>query len=152
MAGGRADSVYNEGGMTNDQKLREAILEAQAEAALGGHDVGPFESEEDGYRATCRQCGESSWVRANGARQSSLDDVCPGRVDPAPPTPSDDDRASPLATLKDIPRGAQVAFALGVLFSCWLLRFVSFRLGLMMLATVLVVALAGFWWQRSKIR
>ena len=134
--------------MTNDQDLREAILEAQAEAALGGHDVGPFETVEDGYRATCRQCDENSWVDQAGQRKSDLADVCPGR--PAPPAPTDDDRASPLATLKDIPRGAQIAFALGVLFSCWLLRFVSFRLGLLVLATVVVVGLAGFWWQRSK--
>lgn len=138
--------------MTKDQDLRDAILEAQAVAALGGHDVGPFETVENGYRATCRQCGESAWVGQEGQRQSDLADVCPGKVDPAPPAPTDEDRSKPLATLKDIPRGAQIAFALGVLFSCWLLRFVSFRLGLLMLATVLVVGLAGFWWQRSKIR
>jgi hypothetical protein len=137
--------------MTKDQDLREAILESQAVAALGGHDVGPFETAEDGYRATCRLCGESSWVGPKGQRKSTLDDVCPGRSAPTPPTPSDE-QAKPLDMLKDIPRGAQIAFALGILFSCWLLRFVSFRLGLLVLATVLVVGLAGFWWQRSRVR
>lgn len=137
--------------MTEDQDLREAILEAQAVAALGGHDVGPFETAEDGYLATCRLCGKSTWVGTKGERQSALDDVCPDRAAPAPPAPSDE-QANPLDVLKDIPRGAQIAFALGVLFSFWLLRFVSFRLGLLMLATVVVVGLVAFWWQRSRVR
>jgi hypothetical protein len=138
--------------MTNDQDLRDAILEAQAVAALGGHDIGPFETAEHGYRATCRLCDESYRVGPKGQHESTLADVCPGRLAPPPPPTPSDSQAKPFDALKDFPRGAQVAFALGVLFSLWLLRFLSFRLGLLVLAFVVIVALAGYWWQRNKVR
>jgi hypothetical protein len=131
--------------MTKDQDLRDAILDAQAEAALGGHDVGPFETVEEGYQATCRQCGESSWIDQDGLRHDTLDDSCPGR--PAPPT---DDHKKPFDTLKDVSRGTLIAFAVGVLLGCWVLRFVSFRVGLLVLATVVIVGLVGLYWQRSR--
>ena len=41
--------------VTTDQDQRDAILEAQVEAALGGHDIGPFEEVENGYQAACRR-------------------------------------------------------------------------------------------------
>lgn len=44
-----------------DQDLRDAILDAQAEAALGGHDIGPFETVENGYQAECKCCGMTTW-------------------------------------------------------------------------------------------
>ena len=63
--------------------LREAILEAQIEASLGAHDIGPFEPVEDrvtrGYEVKCRLCGGTSWVGDNGLRDSLLEDKCPGR-------------------------------------------------------------------------
>jgi hypothetical protein len=43
-----------------DQDLRDAILEAQAEAALGGHNIGPFEEVDNGYQAACRRCDMTS--------------------------------------------------------------------------------------------
>lgn len=67
-----------------EQELREAILEAQAEAALGGHDLGPFEPVEDqdgrpnGYEAECRLCKLTSWVGPQGLRYSLLESECPG--------------------------------------------------------------------------
>jgi len=45
--------------METREKLREAILEAQAEAALGGHELGPFKEVDTitgGYEARCKLC------------------------------------------------------------------------------------------------
>ena len=61
-----------------DQDLRDAILEAQAEAALGGHDIGPFNTVESGYLASCRRCDMTTWVGENGLQYSLLEDTCPG--------------------------------------------------------------------------
>ena len=65
--------------MDANQGLKDAILEAQVEAALQGHDLGPFELVEKGHQATCRRCGVTSWVGSNGQRKSLLEDDCPGR-------------------------------------------------------------------------
>jgi hypothetical protein len=62
--------------MEPGQELRDALLEAQAEAALGGHDLTPFEPVENGHQATCQRCGMTSWVGHSGVRYSLLEDVC----------------------------------------------------------------------------
>jgi hypothetical protein len=46
--------------------LRESILETQVDAALAGHDLGPFERVENGYQARCRRCGQTAWVGESG--------------------------------------------------------------------------------------
>ena len=46
-------------------EARESILEIQVNAALAGHDLGPFEPVEvltGGYEARCRKCNQSAWV------------------------------------------------------------------------------------------
>jgi len=67
--------------MTNDD-TREAILEAQVNAALSGHDIGPFEEVTDringGYEAHCRKCDKSVWVSRKGMIYSLLGDACEG--------------------------------------------------------------------------
>jgi len=64
--------------------LRENILAAQVEAALRGHDLGPFEPiEEPGvpkYQAFCHSCGKSVYAN-NVAVYSILEDRCPGNLD-----------------------------------------------------------------------
>lgn len=62
--------------MTIDS-LRLAILEALAEAALGGHELAPFEAGENGYQAVCTRCGATSWVGTEGLRYSLLENLCP---------------------------------------------------------------------------
>lgn len=64
--------------MTIDS-LRLAILEALAEAALGGHELSPFEAVENGYQAVCDRCVATSWVGNQGLRYSLLENVCPGK-------------------------------------------------------------------------
>lgn len=63
--------------MTIDS-LRLAILEALAEAALGGHGLAPFAAVENGYQAVCTRCGATSWVGTQGLRYSLLEDICSG--------------------------------------------------------------------------
>ena len=61
--------------------LRESILEGQVEAALQGHDLGPFQvlaSTIGGYEARCRLCQMTTWVGENGLRYSLLEEKCPG--------------------------------------------------------------------------
>ena len=128
--------------MTSNQGQRDAILEAQVEATLGGHDIGAFETVEDGYQATCKRCGQTSWVGQNGLRHSLLEDACPGRISR--------DFADFYAILTDVPRDWRIAFAVGVLFGCGVLRFISPRLGVLVLIVVVVVGLAGLWWWRSR--
>lgn len=65
--------------MNANQGLKDAILEAQVEAALQGHDLGPFEPVDEGHQSTCRRCGVTSWVGPNGQRKSQLEDTCPGQ-------------------------------------------------------------------------
>ena len=48
-----------------DAQLREAILESQVEAALQGHEIGPFEPVDTmsgGYEAGCRH-DKVAWLR-----------------------------------------------------------------------------------------
>lgn len=65
--------------MNANQGLKDAVLEAQVEAALQGHDLGPFEPVDEGHQATCRRCGMTSWLGLNGQRKSLLEDSCPGQ-------------------------------------------------------------------------
>lgn len=58
--------------------LREAMLEAMAEAALGGHELGEWETVENGYEARCSLCGMSTWLGYEGLRYSILEDECSG--------------------------------------------------------------------------
>ena len=68
--------------MSDTDQARPAILEAQATAALAGHDLGPFEPvdpEIGGYQAACRRCGKTVWVGEVGLLYSLLADICPER-------------------------------------------------------------------------
>lgn len=60
---------------------REAFLDAMAEAALGGHVLGEWESVENGYQARCLGCNMTSWVGLDGMRYSLLEDECPDKVE-----------------------------------------------------------------------
>ena len=64
--------------MTIDS-LRLAILEAQIEAALGGHELETFEAVENGYQAVCSRCGATSWVSPLGLCYALLKNICPGK-------------------------------------------------------------------------
>ena len=67
-----------------EHELRESLLEAMAEAALGGHELFhwlPVEEEHvGGYEATCALCGLTTWVGPEGLRYSLLEDVCPRSI------------------------------------------------------------------------
>ena len=58
--------------------LRESMIEAMAEAALGGHELGQWDTVENGYQARCSLCGMTSWLGPDGLRYSVLEDECPG--------------------------------------------------------------------------
>ena len=61
------------------QDTKSAILEAQVNAAMDGHDLGPFEPVDTrigGYQAQCRQCGQTVWVGEYGLMYSLLGDRC----------------------------------------------------------------------------
>ena len=63
-----------------DAKAKAAILEAQVRAALGGHDIGPFDpvaSPAGGYHSECRKCGQTVWLRDDGLMYSLLEESCP---------------------------------------------------------------------------
>jgi hypothetical protein len=63
---------------TKDAK--ESILEIQVNAALSGHDLGPFEPVEvltGGYEARCRRCNQSAWVGDSGLMYRLLGQKCP---------------------------------------------------------------------------
>ena len=68
-----------------EHELRESLLEAMAEAALGGHELGHWAAVADehtgGYEAACSLCGLSTWVGPEGLRYSLLEDVCPRSED-----------------------------------------------------------------------
>ena len=53
-----------------------AILEAGVTAALGGHDLGHWESTEEGWNTVCKVCGAMIWVGKDGGISSQLDDDC----------------------------------------------------------------------------
>lgn len=60
--------------------VKEAMLEAAIEAALGGHDLAPWEQlDESGneYQAHCKLCLKTTWV-GSSLRYSILEDTCPG--------------------------------------------------------------------------
>jgi hypothetical protein len=64
-----------------ETRLRKNVLQAQVEAALSGHDLGPFEPvDEPGvlkYQAFCKLCGRSVYA-SSVALYSLLEDECPG--------------------------------------------------------------------------
>lgn len=66
-------------GEGDEARLRENVLEAQVDAALQGHNLGPFELVEygRGYEAVCRKCGKSVYVSST-TLYSILEDSCPG--------------------------------------------------------------------------
>ena len=57
--------------------VRDSLLEAMAEAALGGHALGEWEPVENGYQTRCAGCNMTSWVGHDGVRYSLLEDECP---------------------------------------------------------------------------
>ena len=57
---------------------RGAILQARVNAALSGHDLGPFEEDDNGYQAACRRCGKTVWVGESGLLYSLLGEKCGG--------------------------------------------------------------------------
>lgn len=62
---------------TDNRNLRENIIEAQASAALGGHELGEWEilKNNKGFQATCSVCGGSVFVSAS-TLYSILTDTC----------------------------------------------------------------------------
>lgn len=72
--------VLAEGGDNEDNVLlRENMMEAQVVAALGGHQLGSWETAEeaDGYQAVCLICGGSVFV-SEKTIYSILTDSCTG--------------------------------------------------------------------------
>ena len=66
---------------TLSQASKESILAIQVDAALSGHDLGPFEPVEvltGGYEARCRKCDQTAWVGDSGLMYSLLRDSCVG--------------------------------------------------------------------------
>ena len=64
------------------KEARESILSIPVDAALTGHDLGPFEPVEvltGGYEARCRRGLQSAWVGDSGLLYSLLDDRCQRR-------------------------------------------------------------------------
>lgn len=74
--------------MTIDS-FRLAILEALAEAALGGHELEAFAAVENGYQTRCARCGATSWVGTQGLRYTLLENTCSGKRDNPPAEPTD---------------------------------------------------------------
>ena len=75
ITGPRSGDCY---AVTNDQ-VRAAILEIQVNAALAGHDLGPFvevDTISGGYEVRCRKCGQSAWVGESGLMYSLLGYEC----------------------------------------------------------------------------
>jgi hypothetical protein len=76
----KTPSMVGVPGMTT-KEAKESILEVQVDAALAGHDLGPFEPvdpEIGGYQAACRRCGKTVWVGNQGLIYSLLGDACEG--------------------------------------------------------------------------
>lgn len=61
-------------------EAKESILEIQVNAALAGHDLGPFELVESfegsGYEARCRRRDQSAWVGESGLMYCLLGERC----------------------------------------------------------------------------
>jgi len=70
------DAVLPERPLINEAQVKEALLDAAAEAALGGHELGEWTAVEDGWQSTCSRCGRTTWVGETGVRYSLLDDSC----------------------------------------------------------------------------
>ena len=67
--------------LTKDAK--ESILSIQVDAALSGHNLGPFEPVKiftGGYEARCRKCNQSAWVGDSGLKYSLLGERCLGNI------------------------------------------------------------------------
>lgn len=64
----------------NEKRLKENMLEAQVEAALGGHNLGEWEQLEEGqgYQAACSNCGGTVFV-SHKTFYSILQEKCPTR-------------------------------------------------------------------------
>ena len=56
--------------------VRAALIEAMAEAALGGHDLAEWPPVDNGYQVRCSQCNMTSWIGHDGMRYSLLEDEC----------------------------------------------------------------------------
>jgi hypothetical protein len=57
------------------KSAKAATLEAQVNAALSGHDIGPFEPVDPrigGWQAECRRCHQTVWVGDSGVMYSLL--------------------------------------------------------------------------------
>ena len=67
--------------------LRQNMMEAQVVAALGGHQLGSWETAEaaDGYQAVCTICGGSVFV-SEKTIYSILTDTCTGQAKDTPDT------------------------------------------------------------------
>jgi len=61
-----------------NEPLKAAQLEAMAEAALGGHDLGEWVEVDNGWQATCWRCGMTTWIGKQGVRYSLLEGECQG--------------------------------------------------------------------------
>lgn len=56
---------------------KKTILEVQVDAALQGHDLGPFEPVDPdigGWQVACRKCEKTVWVGQYGVMYSLLGD------------------------------------------------------------------------------
>jgi hypothetical protein len=62
------------------EQTKAAHLEAMAEAALGGHDLGEWEQVENGWQARCKSCGQTSWIGDTGLRYGLLEEQCPQSI------------------------------------------------------------------------
>lgn len=70
------------------KEAKEAILEIQVNAALAGHDLGPFEPVDTvtgGYQAKCRKCNQTAWVGESGLMYRLLGAKCPEYNNPCEP-------------------------------------------------------------------
>ncbi|MBK6708876.1 MAG: hypothetical protein IPG51_00825 [Chloroflexi bacterium] len=70
------DVLPADGEGTAVRVVKEALLEAMAEAALGGHDLGEWEEVENGWQARCGRCGQTTWIGENGLRYGLLEEQC----------------------------------------------------------------------------
>ncbi len=62
-----------------NKDAKASILSVQADAALSGHELGPFEPVEvftGGYEARCRKGLQSAWVGYSGLIHSLLGERC----------------------------------------------------------------------------
>jgi hypothetical protein len=65
------------------ESAKATNFEVQVNAALNGHDIGPFEPVDTvsgGYQAVCRRCGKSVWVGDSGVMYSLLGEECAVRL------------------------------------------------------------------------